>query len=69
MLSEVKTKAELEVAMECSMEDAKRLFDSPISLSNFVSNQIGFYQGFCVARDWDTNLRLIMKWESLVNLS
>lgn len=40
----------------------KDLFDSPRSRCNQILNQIGFYQGYCSAMDWEYDFDMIQKW-------
>jgi hypothetical protein len=45
---------------------ALSLEDSPKSKAMQIYNHVGFYQGFCAAKQWEANIDLVMKMVNLV---
>jgi hypothetical protein len=55
---------ELEILQSCQ-KIAANLYDSPVSRRGQILNSIGFYQGYCAAKDWETDISLIVKCENM----
>jgi len=41
------------------------LADSPRSLASHIHWHLGFYQGVCICKGWDSDIEFLMKWEKL----
>lgn len=41
---------------------AEDLADSPLSRRTQISNQIGYYQGYCAAKNWQTAVDTVIAW-------
>lgn len=61
-------KEELEQNTRLACEStALSLEDSPISRGRQIFNHLGFYQGFCNAKNWEQNLDFVMEMANLAN--
>ena len=57
---------ELEASIRANLEALKlSLADSPVSFNAQVCGSIGYYIGFCHAKNWDRNLDFIVWMEKL----
>ena len=59
-MNETQKQLEERISLACESA-ALSLEDSPKSRMAQVYNHIGYYQGFCAAKEWITNIDFVMK--------
>lgn len=63
---DMKTPDQVDLETEIDQFMAKitqALSDSPHSLTSAIRFHIGYYNGFCAAKNWNADQDLVLKWE------